>query len=187
MNPSNSTQNSRVAPEATKVLTRLCRGDSVRDVMFQNTIQESMHSRLWHEEQRIREINERLKELTKAYNEFLDLQKEAETRKRRMGVLFSLVGPIDYHAPEGQETEHKTAMSVLSERADELSAGLPVWKAMREYLQHAREARIGEMEAFFKEVNYADGNRQAMESALKRHPKIFKIRKEKREKYISLK
>ena len=187
MNSKVVVSNKRVVGDITKRLTRYSRGDTVSSTMFQNTVEEAMHSRLWHEEGRIREINEKLKELTKAYNEFLDLQKEAESRKRRIQVLFSLVGPHDQNAPEGHESEHKTAISVLQERAEELREKLPLWKAMREYLMHVPEARIGEMETFFQSMNYADGNRQAMESALRRHPKVFKTRKEKREKYISLK
>jgi hypothetical protein len=58
---------------------------------------------------------------------------------------------------------------------------------MKEYLQHVPEARIGEMEDFFETVKMPNANRQAMESALKRHPETFKIRKDKRDKFISLK
>jgi|SRR5579859_1764711 len=182
-----STNQSRVVSDITNVLTRYSRGDIVSSTMFQNTIEEAMHSRLWHEEDRIQEINEELKRLTSAYNKFLDLQKEAEERKRRLQVLFSLVGPIDQNAPDNRGAEHRFAISLLKENVEELRSKLPLWKAMREYLRHAPEARIGEMEAFFQEMKFTDGNRQAIESALRRHPKVFKIRKEKREKYISLK
>ncbi len=58
---------------------------------------------------------------------------------------------------------------------------------MKEYLQYVPEARIAEMEDFFGAVKIPNANRQAMESALKRHPETFKIRKDKRDKYISLK
>jgi hypothetical protein len=185
-NPSNSTSKYQQHPDTTFSLTRLSRGDIVR-TMFQNTIEEAMHSRMWHEEERVEQIDERLKELIKAHNEFIDLQKEAETRKKRIQILFSLVGPIDPHAPAGRGAEHRIALNLLRESQEALLEKLPLWKAMREYLSHVAESRIGEMEQFFQSMNYVEGNRQAIESALRRHPKVFKIRKEKREKYISLK
>jgi hypothetical protein len=64
---------------------------------------------------------------------------------------------------------------------------LSLWEAMKEYLQYVPEARIAETEAFFEAVQMPNANRQSMESALKRHPETFKIRKDNREKYISLK
>ncbi|MGB8473967.1 MAG: hypothetical protein WCE61_07795 [Candidatus Acidiferrum sp.] len=155
--------------------------------MFQNTIEEAMHSRLWHEEEKVREINERLKELTKAYNEFLDLQKETEVRTERMRTLVALIGNIDYNAPIGRETEHKVAMDILREGKDDLRAQLPLWKAMREYLRYVPEARLSAMEEFFQQVQFHEGNRQAMESALKRHPKTFQTRRVKGQRLISLK
>jgi hypothetical protein len=177
----------RVVIKDTLSVDRLSGGCYASGAMFQNTIEEAMHSRLWHEEERIRVINERLKTLTKEYNEFLDLQREAENRKRRIQTLFSLVGPIDANAPDKQSAEHRVAINLLGESSEDLREKLPLWKAMREYLMHVPEARIGEMEAFFQSIKFSEGNRQAMESVLKRHIKTFKTRKEKREKYISLK
>ena len=181
-----SAAKNRVGGDITFLDTVMSRCNTPR-VMFQNTVEETMHSRLWHEEDRIVEINERLKELAKAYNEYRDLQAEVETRQKRIKTLFSLVGALDKNAPEHRGGEHRVAMALLAESQTELKEKLPLWQAMREYLRHVKEARIAEMEAFFQQVEFAEGNRQAMESALKRHPKTFKIRKEKREKYISLK
>ena len=67
-----------------------------------------------------------------------------------------------------------------------LRATLPLWQAMREYLSFVPEARIAELEDFFQQISFAEGNRQAIESALKRHPKVFRTRKKKREKFIAL-
>jgi hypothetical protein len=72
---------------------------------------------------------------------------------------------------------------------DSLRAELPLWEAMREYLHYVPEARIADMEEFFGSefgVNLNGANRQAIESALKRHPEAFKTHKKGREKYISL-
>jgi predicted nuclease with TOPRIM domain len=184
---STNTHQNRVVGDITIPIDTVMSKCHTPRVMFQNTVEETMHSRLWHEEDRVVEINERLKELAKAYNEYRDLQAEVEARQKRIRTLFSLVGPIDANAPEGRGGEHRVAISLLRESQEDLKEKLPLWQAMREYLRHVKEARIAEMEAFFQQIKFPEGNRQAMESALKRHPKTFKTRKEKREKYISLK
>jgi hypothetical protein len=145
-------------------------------------IEEAMRSRLEHEIERMGAINARMKELAMAYNEFLDLREEARTRKERLERLIGLLGQADEqpHLP-------RVAQFYSGLTPDELRSKLPLWEAMKEYLSFVPEARIGEMEEFFAAVGFTEGNRQAMESALKRHASIFKIRKRKREKHISLK
>lgn len=177
----------RVVGYITNTLTTV-RSRCYRARMFQSTVQESMHSRLWHEEERLREIDSKMRELKKHYNEYLDLQREALDRRKRMEVLLSIVGEIDYEgAALGSRTRHETAMVLSGKQVEELRSALPLWKAMEEYLQHVPETRIGEMEEFFQGVGLIEGNRQAIESALRRHGKRFRTRKQKREKYISLK
>ncbi len=143
-----------------------------------------MRQRLHHEVQRAQEIKERMEALAHAYNEFLDLRAEYAARKTRAGILFGLIGD-DIHSasPNWAET---SASELTGGSANTLRSQLPLWEAMKEYLQHVPEARIGEMEEFFSHIGYDEGNRQAMESALKRHPKEFRVRRKKREKFISL-
>jgi len=127
-----------------------------------------------------------MEELASPYNEFLDLRAEYEKRKARTGVLYGLIGD-DIHAAADTDWVENGARVLAGGTDKTLREQLPLWKAMREYLQYIPQARIGEMEEFFSHVGYDEGNRQAIESALKRHPKIFAARKQKREKYISLK
>ncbi|MGH9728605.1 MAG: hypothetical protein ACRD4V_08450 [Candidatus Acidiferrales bacterium] len=126
-----------------------------------------------------------MENLANAYNEFLDLRAEFEERKARTGVLYGLIGD-DIHASSSDWVEHG-ARIVAGGSDKTLRERLPLWEAMKEYLQYVTEARIGEMEEFFSHIGYEEGNRQAIESALKRHPKEFSVRKKKREKYIALK
>jgi hypothetical protein len=152
----------------------------------EHPIERQMRQRLHHEVQRAQEIKERMEALAPAYNEFLDLRTEYSTRKARTGILYGLIG----------DDAHTTNSDWVEDGARELAGGndktlreqLPLWEAMKEYLQYVPEARIGEMEEFFLHIGYDEGNRQAMESALKRHPKEFRVTrpKKKREKYISL-
>ena len=143
-----------------------------------------MRQRLHHEVQRASEIKERMETLAPAYNEFLDLRIEYAQRKTRTGNLYGLIGDdVQTSSPNWVETDARR-LAGGSEKT--LREQLPLWEAMKEYLQYVAEARIGEMEEFFSHIGYDGGNRQAIESALKRHRKEFHIRKKKREKYISL-
>ncbi len=64
----------------------------------------------------------------------------------------------------------------------------PLWMMMEEYLHHVPEARLTDMQDFLQSsVQIKEANRYAMESALKRHPDVFKVRKKGREKFVSLK
>lgn len=155
-------------------------------------LEATMRDRLHHEVDRMKTIECRMKEISAAYNEFLDLRDEAKQRKRRIERLLAIVGPWDWESPKVDYAEHE-AMDVVKKyprnatEFEALRAQLPLWEAMREYLSFVDEARIGEMEDFFRYIEFTEGNRQAIESALKRHPKVFKTRKKKREKYVSLK
>lgn len=156
--------------------------------MFENTIREAMHSKLRHEVSKMQQAQERLRDLAPVYHEFIELQKEAVERKRHIETLVALVGSVNFNVKPGNDTTKKQLEKLELVDVDAYRSRLPLWEAMREYLTYIPEARIGEMEEFFqKEIGFAEGNRQAMESALKRHPKVFKTRKQKREKYISLK
>lgn len=180
-----------LAPESLKNITLFL--DMVMTMLYATpamlpgSIEDQMHSRLRLEEAKMRLIDAELGKLSKAYMEYLDLQKEAEERINKMASLIGLVGPMDFNPPIGQDSNHEIALQYLKASPTELRERLPLWIAMRDYLTFAKEARISEMEEFFQRMNYAEGNRQAMESALKRHPKVFKTRKQQGQKYISLK
>lgn len=152
----------------------------------EHPVERQMRQRLHHEVERAGQIKKRMEALASAYNEFLDLRGEYASRKARTSVLYGLIGD-DVHATYPNVTE--TAAAQLAGGSDKSLRGqLPLWEAMREYLHYVPEARIGEMEEFFSHLGYDEGNRQAIESALKRHPKEFHVRNPKKwEKYISLK
>lgn len=147
-------------------------------------LEKDMLDRLRHECARIGAIRSRMKELASCYNEYLDLREEETSRRQRAERIVAVIGPYDFESYSLAAQE--PARAYLSKSPEELRSGLPLWEAMREYLSYVPEARIGEMEEFFQRAGLAEGNRQAIESALKRHPKVFSTRKKKREKYIAL-
>ena len=150
----------------------------------EHPIERQMRQRLHHDVERMRAIKGRMEEIASVYNEFIDLRDEAAARKSRIAILYGLIGD-DHFSPKSDWVE-MSAREVAGGSENTLRAQLPLWEAMKQYLSYVPEARIGEMEEFFDHIGYGEGNRQAIESALKRHPKEFHVRKQKREKYLSL-
>ena len=138
-------------------------------------IAELMHQRLMHDGKRVQAIRDEMKGLAETYNRYLDLQNEWQRREKRIKRVAAIL------------VEDKHSGCLLTS-AKQLRDELPLWEAMKEYLQYVPEARIAELEDFFHAVMLeGNANRQAIESALKRHPETFKVRKSKRDKFISLK
>jgi hypothetical protein len=160
--------------------------------VIEHPIGRLMRDRLHYEVVKAREVDSRMRELAAAYNEYLDLREENRRRKARVENLLTVIGPWNWESPGADYTEHD-AMRLLgidvrnAEDAEALRSQFPLWRAMQEYLMFVPEARITEMEQFFDHVGYESANRQAMESALKRHPDVFKTRKRGGQKLISLK
>ena len=155
-----------------------------------------MKQRLVHECERLQAIQKEKTDLAAAYNRFLDLTEEQARREVRMQRIVAVLGKTEYYrmvqtepvnepdAPNGPLT------SQMIMEPDSLRENLALWEAMKEYLHYVPEARIVEIEEFLCYpfgVGMEGANRQAIESALKRHPETFKTRKKGREKFISLK
>lgn len=160
--------------------------------VMEHPIGRLMRDRLHYEVEKAKKADSRMRELAAAYNEYLDLREQNAQRKARVENLLTVVGPWEWESLNADYTEHE-AMRLLgiyvgnAQEAAELRSKFPLWRAMQEYLKFVPEARITEMEQFFDHVGYESANRQAMESALKRHPEVFKTRRIRGQKLISLK
>ena len=139
-----------------------------------------MRERLHYEVSKAQANEARMRELASAFNEYQDLRKENEQRRMRVENLLTVIGPWDWGAPDADYKEHE-ALRVLgigisnAEEAELLRSRFPLWRAMQEYLMFVPEARIADMESFFDHVGYEGANRQAVESALRRHPTVSKL------------
>jgi len=150
-------------------------------------IAESMRQRLQHECKRLASVRNEMKAVAEAYNRFVDLCEEQLKRENRIKRIIGVLGPTEHIRMIKEETEpDSTLSSAITATARDLRDDLPLWEAMKEYLQHVPEARIAEMEEFFSSAEMPNANRQSMESALRRHSDTFRVRKDKRHKYISL-
>jgi hypothetical protein len=151
-------------------------------------IAERMRQRLLHECKSIAASRERIKADIEAYHRVVDELGQVSRREKRANSILGVFGVEEIARIFEEDSELRSAInSATSFSPRQLRENVALWEAMKEYLQYVPEARIAEMEDFFGAVKIPNANRQAMESALKRHPETFKIRKDKRDKYISLK
>jgi len=136
---------------------------------------------------RVQELRKEQNELASAYERYLVLQKELRQQEKRIDRLAGLIGP-DFFL----ETELGDKSSVIGETVEshtsirQLRDELALWEALQEYLLYAEEARIQDIQLFLDSFGI-QASREAIESALKRHPETFKSRKRGGAKFISLK
>ena len=158
-----------------------------RGVPSNSDILESMMQRLKHECQWLNRTREEMRELREAYNRFVDLRDEQVKHEQRTERILAILG-ADLAKEAGEADQDNQIKHVDVPPVEALRDETPLWMMMEEYLRHVQEARLTEMEDFLQSsVRIKEANRFAMESALKRHPEVFKVRKKGREKFVSLK
>lgn len=135
---------------------------------------------------RLREIKGESAALFEAYQKYTDLEKERKARESSITSLVALLGK------EGLEELRTRVVSAnllgefdfgvgIETRREELS----LWEFIAQYLRFVQEAKVADIEYFLGEQQMQT-TRQAIESAVKTHSKIFRVRKRGREKFISL-
>lgn len=136
---------------------------------------------------RQREIGEEMHNLSDAYNRYIALQRESKAHEESAKGLQALLGPKafveamkqDKSAAIGEELEIYPSARSLRESA-------PLWQHVQQYLRFVPEAQVGEIVEFLAWLEI-ETSRQAVESAIKTHPRIFAVKKRGREKFVSLK
>lgn len=167
-----------------KVLSKWCN----RFVPLLTDTLDALKQQLASECQRVQAIRSEKKKYADAYNRYVALQKELQERASRIDELAGMLGPDgaleamreDSSDAIGHTIEVHTSMA-------QLRAELPLWKAIRWYVEYVGEARINDVILFLQALGVDGANRSAIESALRKHPETFSIRMAKREKYLSLK
>ena len=164
--------------EATLILTSSCLSANLEFMPMISDVVRSMEQRRKHEVERIQAARAEIEKLSPAFNRYVDLRaeiKEAEDRYKRISaVLYSEAEPRD------------SVLEDISETLNSLRSKLVLWKAIEEYLSHVSEAMIEDIQTFLVGVGINSVSRQAIESALRTHTKIFAVRKKGRDKFVSL-
>lgn len=146
-----------------------------------------LQQRLIHACNRVRTIRNRMTELAPFYNEFIDLRDQLKEYNEQINNLKGVFGPAYPEVMLGDKSDVIGETSEVTPSWMEMRDSLPLWVALREYLAASGEARVGEADEFLNHLNFPNVRRQSIESALRRHPETFRVRKVGKEKYISLK
>ncbi len=149
--------------------------------------QRAMKQRLLAACERVREIRAEQEKLASVYERYNILQRELKQQEKRIDRLAGLIGPNLFLAAELEDKSKVIGDTVETHTSlDRLRKELSLWEAMVEYLLYAEEARIQDVQSFLESFGIA-ASREAIESALKRHPETFKAKKLGGTKLISLK
>jgi hypothetical protein len=145
-----------------------------------------MIRRLEHECASLQPLRREMDKLAPAYNRYSDLKGEIESRSKRIQRLMGVLGEECLQALCGND-EPVASETNLQGDPDDLRADLSLWRAIREYLLIAGEAKVSDVQQFLEAMNFESVSRQAIESALRSHYSVFRAVKRGRDKYISLK
>jgi len=119
--------------------------------------------------------------LTDAYHRYQDLRDERNRRERRIKRLAAMLFPDEL--PDSAELGHMVS------RMDSPPANsdLALWEILEEYLAVVGETPISDAADMLLRFSGERATRQGVESAAKRHPEVFKVRKREGVQIISLK
>jgi hypothetical protein len=149
--------------------------------------QRAIKQRLLAACERVREIRTEQEKLASAFERYNILQRELKQQEKRIDRLAGLIGPNLFLAAELEDKSNVIGNTVETHTSiDQLRNELSLWEAMTEYLSYAEEARIQDIQSFLESFGLV-ASREAVESALKRHPETFKTKKRGGTKLVSLK
>jgi hypothetical protein len=143
-----------------------------------------MQKRMMQEFRRIKAAGAEMDKLTDAFHRYQDLREERRKRERRVKRLVALLYPE--HMPQ-TETTAKLGHMIFEMDNPPAARDLPLWEMLEEYLAVAGETPISDAADMLLRLVRGNVTRQAVESAVKRHPDIFQVRQGGGKRLISLK
>lgn len=136
---------------------------------------------------RLREISEEMDKRAEAHHRYIALRRESEAHEKSAQHLMALLGPDGFLG--AMKTDKSDAIGWQVEIVPspaELRAQAALWEHTAQYLRFVSDARIGEIVDFLSLLSI-ETSKQAIESAIRTHPKVFAVKRKGREKFISLK
>jgi hypothetical protein len=113
------------------------------------------------------------------------LLEERSSLQDRLRVNLSIIGNIAGGEEQLREVlRYDQGFAIFD--VDEERKTIPLWKVIREIVRHTEKIRIADLEIQLQTFGYSV-TRQAIESAIKPHPSVFRDSKPSREKFVSLK
>ena len=149
----------------------------------ESKVKEGLRQRLKHECAQLRTVQAEMAPLTGAYNRYRDLEEEFKARSKSVERLIATLG-MDEFADMLTRDGFEVIQETFSETPD---FDGPLWESIREILLQAGELREMEIQEMLVSLGRRDVPASAIQSALRTHPEIFKIRSLGRKKFVSLK
>lgn len=151
----------------------------------------ALNRRLGHEQSRVFEIRNEMSHLQPMYDRYLDLMQEADDRRKRTQRIAAVLGPGSYLwadklSKKGQPHD-PSEVKKIEASVRHLRKNLALWEAIEQYLALYDEARMTDVQAFLEAVGIGPASRQAIESAVRSHPDLFRTTKRGAARYYSLK
>jgi hypothetical protein len=136
---------------------------------------------------RVRVLRKEKARLAEAHNRYLAIQAELKGLERSTDRMTAILG--DQEVDRVIDEDRSGAVADICERHEsdaKRREHLPLWEAIREYLESTGEAQVNDILLFLRW--YAmDSSREAVESALRTHKDVFKTVRRGRDKFVSLK
>jgi len=136
---------------------------------------------------RMKEISVEMAKLADAHYRYLALQRESAEHEKSAQGLMALLGPKAFVAVMTNDKTENIGYEVdISPSPAELRQAASLWEHVRNYLRFVSESQVGEIVEFLQWLGI-ETSRQAVESAIKTHGRVFQIKKRGRERFVSLK
>jgi len=149
----------------------------------ESKVKEGLRQRLKHECVRLREVQAEMAPLAAAYNRYRDLEQEFNTRSKSAERLIFTLGTDEF-----VELLTRDGFEVIQETfLDPPDFEGPLWESIREILLQAGELREMEIQEMLVSLGRKGVPASAIQSALRTHLEVFKIRNVGRKKFVSLK
>jgi len=177
-----------VISEATKFLTRCCLVVRFSSVMtMPRDVFKALESNFRQDCSRLEDIRSEMEKLRGSYNRFIELRQEMENRHSRVLRIIGLLGTEGIEIAKSNDREDVIDTAIGGQfNVKQLRENLPLWQALQEYLRVVSKASVEEIRAFLEKVGMEDVSRQAIESAVRAHPRVFQTIKKGKERYFSL-
>lgn len=135
---------------------------------------------------RLGAVNRELETLHEKYLRYRELLVERSSLEDRLRVNFSIVGNIAAGERKRLLDDLRVDEGLAISDVEEERRTIPLWKVIGEIIKHTEKVRIVDLEIQLQAFGYSV-TRQAIESAIKTHPSVFRDTKRGREKFVSLK
>ena len=151
------------------------------------TLISAMNNRLSHDREQISQLDKRQAELSAAYNQYKDVEAQIRAHEQSIEKITGLVSPWLFGMQYEDQPSTEREMNEEQE-AVRLRRSLQLWEAIEQYLRFVpdKESKVRDIVEFLETIEF-ECSRQAVEAAIKAHPKVFRTQKRKGEKFISLK